>query len=173
MKYPESTFEFKKCNPLDLDSILAIQEKAFKNLDNPDLLRRNTPEMLLSCLSEPHYTLGVYVQGKLAAFGILYDALTTEENIGYDIGICKNQLTEVINFKLVIVLPEYRGNGLQKKIINILCNIAKENGKKIMCATVSPENSHSIRNFESCGFMFHSAKIKYSGLKRNIYYKIL
>ncbi len=173
MKYPDSEFEFRQCKESDLDQILFIQEEAFRNLDNTDLLRRNTPEMLTACLDEPHYTLGVFHQDKLIAFGILYDGLQSEENIGNDIGISEDNLSEVINFKLVIVLPDYRGNSLQKKIINHLSEKAVEKGKKIICATVSPDNVHSIRNFENAGFILHCVKTKYGGLKRNIYYKNL
>lgn len=173
MIYTAKTFTFRQCSKADLAQIMFIQQETLDNLENPDLLRRNTEEMLSSCLEEPHFTLGVYSNENLIAFGILYDGMTTSENIGFDMDIDTEKLNEVINFKLVIVRPEYRGNGLQKQIINVLCEKAKDRNKKIICATVSPENTHSIRNFEQCGFEFHSTKTKYGGLTRNIYFKYL
>ncbi len=171
MKYADDEFEFKKCSLSDLDSICEIQNIAFANLTNKDLLRRNTRETLGECLEDPHYTMGVFHDKRLVAFAILYDGGTGPENIGHDIGIPESELNNVINFKLVIVLPEYRGNKLQQKLIFKLEQIARENGKRLICATVSPLNLYSYKNFEEAGFKFHSNKTKYNGLSRNIYYK--
>lgn len=173
MKFSDNEFIFKKCTIDHINSICKIQEEAFAHLDDPDILRKNSREVLSECLIEPHYTLGSFYHNKLIAFAILYDGGKSEENIGYDIDIEDSMLNLVANIKLVIVLPEYRGNGLQKKLILKLEKIAKEKDKKILCATVSPKNNFSIRNFELLGYKFHSCKIKYGGLKRNIYFKII
>lgn len=173
LKIPDTDFIFRKCTIQDIDDICKIQELAFQALTDSNLLRRNSKEVLQTCLEEPHYTLGVFHKEKLIAFAILYDGGNTDENIGRDIEIPEEKLSSVVNFKLVIVLPEYRGNKLQQKLIYKLEEIAKENGKKIMCATISPLNSFSLKNFEDAGFKFHSQKIKYNNLKRCIYYKKL
>lgn len=164
-------FQFKKCTEEDIERICELQEIAFLHLDNTDLLRRNSREMLENCLREPHYTIGAFHEDVLAAFCILYDGENTSENIGKDIGIADSELRLVANIKLVIVLPQYRGNGLQQKLISFLEKVAVEKGKKILCATVSPDNTVSIKNFEAVGFEFHSSKVKYGGLRRNIYLK--
>lgn len=171
MKYTDNEFEFKKCEMKDLDAICKIQEIAFENLENTNLLRRNTKEMLEKCLNDPHYTLGAFHNGNLVAFAILYDGQKTVENIGLDIGIDGDELNAVANVKLVIVLPNYRGNGLQNKLVFQLEQIAKFKGKKLLCATVSPENIYSIKNFEKLGYKVNTQKEKYNGLVRNIYCK--
>lgn len=173
LKYSDETFSFKKCTIKNLEEICKIQEIAFENLDNKELLRRNSREMLEACFYEPHYVLGAFHKEKLVAFAILFDGGKTDENIGKDIGVSEENLSSVINFKLVIVLPEYRGNRLHIKLIYELEKVAIAKGKKLMCATVSPMNVHSSKNFEKAGFIFHSKKMKYSGLERNIYYKEL
>ena len=73
--------------------------------------------------------------------------------------------------KLIIVSPEYRGNGLQGKLMARLEAVAVEKGKKLICATVSPLNSFSCNNFIKSGYAFHSTKEKYGGLLRSIYVK--
>lgn len=173
LKYSDNAFEFRKCTLQDLDPICEIQEIAFANLDNDEILRRNSREMLADCLDEPHYTMGVFHKNVLIAFAVLFDGGDGSENIGKDMGISGDELNSVINFKLVIVLPEYRGNNLQQKLISRLEKIAKEKNKRIICATVSPLNTHSGQNFKKAGFKFHSNKTKYNGLNRDIYYKNL
>ena len=171
MKLKSSDIIFKKCDLKNIEEICELQEIAFLNLDNKNLLRRNTREMLENCLSSPHYTLGAFFKGELIAFGILFDAGETEENIGLDIGLTGSDLNKVANIKLIIVLPEYRGNGLQRRLMTFLEGIAKRNGKEIVCGTVSPENLHSCNNFTALSYNLETTKIKYNGLERNIYYK--
>ncbi len=171
MKIQKSDFVFKECGPEYIDEIMHIQDVAFENMDNTATLRKNSREMLLSCLSEPHYTLGAFVGDELAAFIVLYVAGNSNENLGRDAGIPEESLDTVANVKLVIVLPKYRGNGLQRMLTEKLESVAKTRGFKTLCCTVSPENTPSIRNFEACGYKFYQTKEKYDGLLRNIYYK--
>ena len=170
VKLDKTKLKFQKLNENYLDEILKIQDDTFKSIEDPSILRRNTKETFYNCLSN-HFTLGVFYQQELIAFGILYFGRKTSENIGYDLDIDKYLLESVANVKLIIVKDKFRGNSLQTIIINKLEEVAKQNNIKILGATVSPNNIHSIRNFTNLGFAFYKQKIKYDGLIRNIYYK--
>lgn len=173
IKTKESKFSFtiKPCVEDELDRIVELQEIAFAHIDNSDILRRNTPETFLKCLQPPHYTIGAYRNNELIAFAILYIGGNTSENIGIDIGASESELEFIANVKLIIVKPEFRGNSLQIQLVSELEKYAKDKGYKTLCATVSPDNLFSMRNFELMGYALHSCKLKYDGLKRNIYYK--
>lgn len=171
MKIPKKDFEFKKCCLENLDEICQIQEEAFEALDDASLLRKNSRDSLQSCLDEPHYTLGAFYKGVLAGFAVLFDPKLTNENIALDAGFSEDIAKNTVNFKLVIVRPLYRGNGLQTEFIERLENLAKEKGFQKIFATVSPNNEYSKNNFLKNGYIFHSQKVKYNGLIRNIYYK--
>lgn len=171
MKIAAENFSFRRCTIDDLDAVCMLQEKAFDVIKNPDILRRNSRDALASCLMEPHYTLGAFYGNELAAFLILFIGGDTEENLGLDLGLTDRELFLTANMKLVIVSPKFRGNGLQCILIQKVEEIAKEEGFKTLCATISPQNIYSIKNFEACGFVYHSEKKKYGGLERDIYYK--
>lgn len=171
MKYNIEEFEFRQCNEKHLEDILQLQKEAFFTLPDKTLLRHNPPELLERCLIDPNYTLGVFCDNKLIAIGVLFDGGLTDSNLGKDVGFTEEELYNVINAKLFIVSEKYRGNGLQQLLIEKLVEKAKEKGKEVICASVSPDNLYSIRNFEKCGFLFHSEKIKYGGMRRSIYYK--
>lgn len=47
----------------------------------------------------------------------------------------------------IMVKKEFRGNGLQRQILELLEKKAKELGLKGMTATIHPENIYSLRNF--------------------------
>lgn len=171
MKLSKDAFEFRKCTLDDLDEICLIQEEAFDAMVDDSLLRRNSRESLEKCLNEPHYTLGAFHGNTLAGFAILFNPMLTDENIALSAGFSEESAKNTVNFKLVIVRPDYRGNGLQTEFIERLEVLAKEKGFKKIFATVSPNNEYSKNNFLKNGYVFHSQKEKYGGLLRNIYYK--
>ena len=142
--------------PMSIDTIpllLELQEDAFAHAgDSTDFLRRNTYETLAPCFDGDSLVLGAFHGDLLVAFGILYCAGDTKEN-------------------LVIVRYEYRGNGLQKELIRRLCVHAEEKGYKWLSSTVSPENPWSMNNLIANGFTEAKVLVKYGGLKRILYAK--
>ena len=171
MKINKNEFVYK---PLGIDSIpalLELQEDAFAHAgDSTDFLRRNTYETLAPCFDGDSLVLGVYHGDLLVAFGILYCAGDTKENLAHDLDEVTD-ITENANVKLVIVRYEYRGNGLQKELIARLCTHAEERGYKWLSSTVSPENPWSMNNLLANGFTEAKVLVKYGGLKRILYAK--
>jgi len=163
--------EIFQCGGRDLSDIMQLQEDAFSHIKSERLLRRNDRDMLKRCLFPPHTTLGVRHNGKLIAFGILYCGGKSDENLGYDAQVPESELLITGNIKLVIVKSEYWGNGLQRFIIKHLETAAKSSGIKHLCATVSPENIHSVNNFKMLRYQFLVRKTKYDGHARDIFYK--
>ncbi|MBE6760393.1 MAG: GNAT family N-acetyltransferase [Ruminococcaceae bacterium] len=166
-------FTFRTCGPEELDTILTIQEEAFALLEDNQWLRRNSRETLDSCLRAPHVTIGVYCGDEMAAFGVLYIAGESEENLGRKMGLTGDDILSTANFKLVIVRPAYRGNGLQRALTVRLEQIARDMGCKRICASVSPCNRFSADNFEAMGYKPGGHAVLYGGLERSIYYKKL
>ena len=170
-KINPAEFSLTYCDASHLDAICELQDEAFLHLTNPDLLRRNARETLAVCLKDPHFTLGAFYGGRLVAFAMLFDGGSTDENIGKDIGIAEDALHTVMNMKLVIVSPDFWGNGLQVRLMLALESVATARGKHLLCGTADPANTHSCRNFLKAGYTFHSRKQKYGGLTRDIYCK--
>ena len=166
-------FTFKRCDISHLEDLLAIQEEAFSLLEDDRLLRRNSEEMLASCLGEPHITIGVFDGERMAAFGVLYIAGDSTENLGRKIGLCEEEALATANYKLVIVRPEYRGKGLQRTLAGLLEDEARKLGFRHICSSVSPYNLHSARNFEAAGYVRRGHAVLYGGLERDIFYKSL
>ena len=78
MKIKKDEFVFRQCTADDLESILKLQDEVYGALEDKDLLRKNTVEMLAFCLEEPNYTVGAYYKGRLAAISVLYVPLESE-----------------------------------------------------------------------------------------------
>jgi GNAT superfamily N-acetyltransferase len=172
MKIPEHEFEFCLCGPDCLEEILDIQEETLALLPNPELLRRNTKEMLAECLQQPNKTLGARYKGQLVAFAVLYYPVVEEESLAVYLDDTDVSTLRCANLKLIIVRPDFRGNGLQYKLCSRLEEFAREDGVNVLCSTVSPLNRHSMANMLKQGFQYAKTIHKY-GFDRNLYYKTL
>ena len=64
--------------------------------------------------------------------------------------------------------PDFCGKGLGKPIVAFLENEAREIGFKVLIASISGENTTSIRLFENCGYRacahYHQVGEKFSRL---------
>ena len=164
---------FRFCGAEQLDSLCAIQNEAFALLKDEQLLRRNSREMLARCLELPHRTVGVFDGEEMAAFGVLYIGGDTEDNLGRSAGLDEDAIRRTANFKLVIVRPAYRGRGLQQAIAKALETEAAALGYEHICATASPYNLHSCRNFDALGYERRGTVTAYGGLERVVFHKKL
>ncbi|MBQ8407074.1 MAG: GNAT family N-acetyltransferase [Clostridia bacterium] len=171
MKIDVNRLTFQK---LEIDSVpllLEVQEEAFEYAKgNTDFLRRNTAETLSVCFEGESVVLGVFDKDTLAGFGILFVAGEGKENLAYDADEVKDVNTSA-NVKLIIVRPDYRGNGLQVELVKRLQESAKKSGFEWLCATVAPTNSYSYDNFVKSGFTHTKTLTKYGGLTRALFVK--
>lgn len=97
------------------------------------------------------------------------------QEIEYDLSyFFKNE--KVATFDSIVVLPQFRGNKLQDKLLKVSIEEAKRRNYNIMASTVSPDNIHSINNFIKNGFeilkIIEGGYI-YGSYKRYVVYKIL
>lgn len=172
MKQKQNDFIFKKCSITDLPAILEIQNETVTDLKDKELLRINTIEMLEECFIYPNIVIGAWLNGNLAGFNMLYFPKDSDESLADDLKNVNAENLISANNKLCIVKKSYRGNNLQYLFGEILEKTAREMNVNIICATVHPDNSHSIANIEKLGYKYDSTKTKYDSI-RNLYYKIL
>ena len=166
-------FTFRLIGPEYIDTLCDIQDEAFALLEDDQWLRRNSREMLDSCLRDPHRTIGVFDGEEMAAFAVLYIAGESEENLGRKMGLEGEDILSTANFKLVIVRPKFRGCGLQRTLTLRVEEMAAEMGFRRVCSSVSPYNRYSAANFEAMGYRATGHAVLYGGLERTIFCKEL
>ena len=163
--------ELRRCNPLDFEAVVGLNETVYAALPDKSVLRHNSPEMIASCLQEPNVTLGIWDGNLLVAIGMLYVPQCIEEDHFHDLGLQDEYKSA--NQKLFLVRDGYRGLGLQRKLIREVEKIAVARGYNLLCTTVAPNNDYSINNFLKEGYVYAKTEEKYGGLVRNLYYKAL
>jgi len=94
-----------------------------------------------------------------------------EDNLGKDIELSDAELLQVAHMESAAVLPEYRGNHLQEKMLKYAENLLDKKKYRYLMATVSPDNPASYLTFEKSDYQLVGTKEKYGGLLRRIYLK--
>ena len=163
--------QLRQCQPADLQVIIDLNEAIYAALPDKSVLRHNSPEMIASCLEEPNVTLGVWDGDLLVAIGMLYVPQCIEEDHFHDLGLQGDYKSA--NQKLFLVRDRYRGMGLQRTLIREVEKTAIARGYYLLCTTVAPNNDFSINNFLKEGYVYAKTEMKYGGLVRNLYYKVL
>lgn len=135
----------------DLPALVELQDQVLADLRGTPWLRANTDVMLKECLTD-HITLGVRDGGELVAAAVLYDAGTTEESLNKYFTDDVAQLERSVNLKLVLVMPEHRGAGLGRTLVELLEQQATGLGKAEVLCTIHPKNMPSKSLFKTLGY---------------------
>lgn len=93
-------------------------------------------------------------------------------NYGHDLGVPAGELEAWANLDTTVVHPDYRGNGLQQRMIRLAEQALRPGIRGIAC-TVSPHNPHSLANVLACGYTEACRKEKYGGYLRVVLKKEL
>lgn len=99
-----------------------------------------------------------------AAFDILTPGLA-ECNYGYDLGFTEAELLRVINMDTAAVHPDYRGLGLQRKLMQTAEKELSGAGERILLCTVHPDNRFSLQNVLSQGYTIEKKLEKYGSVR--------
>ncbi len=116
--------------------------------------------------------------------GEIYGAFYNNKMIGWIFLSVSNRMEQIKSFVPnikgkcadidgVIVLPEYRGNGLQKILVDYLEERAQEKGIDNIVAEVTFGNEYSLNNLQEMGYEIKTWYQKDENIKRHILLKKL
>lgn len=97
----------------------------------------------------------------------------TEENLGWDLGFDEEALLKTAHMDTAVILPAYRGNGLQGQLMQKAEADLKQAGYRYLLCTIHPDNQYSMNNALKLGYKVAKSTVKYGGLPRNILLKTL
>ena len=160
------------CNSDDVKDIYDIQKiviNSFKENEKGYFLPF-TEEWYLRIVNNPlkdGEIYGAFYKNKMIAW-IFLSVSTRMEQIKSFIPDINGKCADIDG---VIVLPEYRGNGLQKILVNYLEKKAQEKGINNVVAEVTFENHYSLKNLQDLGYEIKTWYQKDENIKRHILLK--
>lgn len=158
----EKSFSLRLMKKEEIGACLALQETVVSGIGNRAVFEPLTEEELLESV-KLDTVAGLFDGEKLAAFCMLIHNRDTDRSLAEDAALARE---EVLTFDGVLVLPAYRGYGMQRFFLHFAEEKAHQLGALHVLATVAPTNPHSRRNFEKTGFFVVKEYKKYGGYPR-------
>lgn len=170
----EKSIIIKKCTTNDVDSIYDIQNIVIDNFKEEEkgYFLPFEKETFLRIIDNPindGEIYGVFIENKMIAW-IFLSVSNRMEELKQMIPNLEGDCADIDG---VIVLPEYRGYGLQKMLVKYLEKMAVEKGIKNIIAEVTFGNVYSLRNLKDLGYEEQTWYQKDENIKRYILLKKL
>jgi hypothetical protein len=110
-----------------------------------------TTEFLAAHLGADGYTVGLFCEGQLIAYGILGLSGAAHERIGGLLGLSAQSCERLAVLDGVGVVPAFRGHGLHGYLNRVRGALARRHGRPLLAASAAPANSVSWRNLMRSG----------------------
>lgn len=136
--------EIRRVGREHIDEMLALEARS---IDPATFCAITRDEMLES--ADEDIIFAAFISNRIVALNMLVRNRASDRSLAPDIGDSYDRVT---TFDGVIVAPEYRGLGLQRRFLALAAKKAREWGSAKLAATVAPTNAPSRRNFERAGF---------------------
>lgn len=145
---PKNDITFTPLTIHDLDKILHMQQIVVDSLEDPSILAALTKDEFTYILEGNGAILGAFVGHKLIALRAILEPPMNEEHLGLDIGLKGDALKSVLYQEISMVLPSFRGFGLQQQLATHIMKLVEDSHKQYshICATVAPTNIPSLKD---------------------------
>ena len=166
--------KIRKCNANDVDSIYNIQNIVIDNFKEEEKgyflpFKKDTYLRIVNDPINDGEIYGAFIDNKMIAW-IFLSVSNRMKELKQMIPNIKGNCADIDG---VIVLPEYRGYGLQKILVKYLEEKAREKGISNIIAEVTFENVYSLRNLKDLGYEEQTWYQKDENIKRYILLKKL
>ena len=146
-----------------LEEILSLQKKVSEDLGDNEIFVEDSREFILNEVLAlgKGVAMGVFVCDKLVAFRTISLPLPDSEyNLAREVGLSENETDKVAILEATVVHTDFRGNRLQKKMLNHSIELLQKQGYRYICATVSPYNYPSLSTVMSFNLTIRDLKIR-------------
>jgi len=162
-------FNIRLADKNDVPPIHEMMSKISSEIHNIDIFYADEKSFIRRHISDEGFILLATQGENYAGFLIVRFPQGAEDNLAKD----SNQPIDpktVFHIESVAVLPEFRGNGLQKRLVLEGERLAVSIGYQNAMATVSPHNRYSLSNMLDMGYKVVNTVPKYGSI-RNILLK--
>lgn len=157
--------EIRRGTEQDTESFIDLMAFVRQSMDHKEWLYLDPPEDVREMMKNGTMSLWVAMDGDhmVGAFDVLHPGLESY-NYGYVLGYSKEELQLVVNMDTAVVHPDYRGSGLQKKLMQYAEETLSMEGKHILMCTVHPDNHFSLNNVLSQGYAIQKTTAMYGSV---------
>ena len=169
-------FSISRITSEDLPAVLDYMNEVYQELPEKSWFSMDGREELVRYMTVSGFGLKaerVSADGTkdLAAVFVARTCDLGDENLGSYLELDDTQLPLVAHMEIAMVRSSYRGNGLQKKLMEVAEKQLRSAGFHWLMGTAHPDNVYSVHNFQKLGYEIVTEALKYGGLPRYIFCK--
>ena len=161
-------YEIRKAGFDDIDLLQGMMAEIMAGMNNSAHFVGSDQDYIINHIEQSGVTYLMTEAGRAMGFIAVDIPGEAEHNLGLDIDMAEADLNGVVHMDTIVVLPEFRGRGLQKAMLEYSEKQMKISGYKDLMGTVHPDNIASLKSFISSGYVIEKTKIKYDGYLRHI-----
>lgn len=163
--------QLRRCTPADAPAVFALQNEVRAAMPHPDQFVPDTLENIMAYL-ERDLCIGAWHGSRLGGYLIVRFCGEAPENYAAFLGVPQSEWVHWANADSAIVHADYRGNGLQRLMMQAALPLFPA-GITHIGATVSPQNQYSLNNALASGFTIAARREMYGGYDRYLLAKEL
>ncbi len=158
--------EIRKGTLADTEPFIHFLQEVKDTMAQKEWFYLDPPDYVREMMSQGRIDLWVAMDGdRIAAiFNTILPGLDSC-NYGYDLALSEEELLRVINMDNAAVHPDYQGQGLQRRMMEIAEEELRLRGNRILLCTIHPDNSYSLNNALKRGFTIQKKLSKYGSVR--------
>ena len=168
---PPVAVQLRRCTLEEAPAVFALQNEVRAAMPDPSLFVPDTLENIAGYVRDD-LCIGAWQGNRLGGYLIVRFCRQSEHNYAAFMGIPRTEWAHWANADSAIVHPDFRGNGLQRLMLQAAMPLFPGNITHIG-ATVSPENQYSLNNALASGFAIVTRREMYGGYDRYLLAKEL
>jgi len=153
---------FRKGTKQDAEDLIRFLDAVKDGMTQKDWFCLDPPETVRAMMDDGTMALWIAEENNrmAAIFDVLYPGMESF-NYGYDLGLSQEELLRVVHMDTSAVHSDYRGLGLQARMIRMAEEELSGKGHRILLCTVHPENRFSLNNLLGLGYAIQKRVEKY------------
>jgi len=163
-------YEIRFLNETHLDPILCLQDTVIRSLSDSAIYYGEPIEFFRKQLMIKDGSMGIFKKEQVVGFHMASFPSFDEAQLGVDIGLNQEELSQFVQLGPVVIHPDHRKKGLLTRVANMHLKTLEEMGYKHVCLTISPNNYPTIRTTLAQGFVIKQIKKKFNNLLRYIFH---
>ena len=161
----------RRCTAAEAPAVYALQNEVHAAMPHPEWFVTDTLENITDYIANS-LCIGVWQGSRLGAYLTLHYCGQQPGNYASFLGVPPEEWPHWANADSAVVHPDWRGNGLQRKMLEAALPLLPE-GITHLGATVCPENPYSLNNALASGFTIRARREMYGGYDRYLLAKEL
>ncbi len=144
----------RKATLEDTEAFLRLVRQVREGMQQKDWFYLDPPEDVRAMMEDGSMIFWAAMDGErmVAVFSILMPGLEGY-SYGRELNFSEEALLRVVHMDTAAVHPDYRGRGLQRRLMAEAEAYARTLGNRILLTTVHPENRYSLENILSLGYV--------------------